>query len=130
MIGPSPGPSAMKPSTMKHSPQRQDKLKHHMTWRGIKGTCRKAEDKGAPIKLSMPDSLKMLKKVKASGGIINTECAIDESIEFVSKFFGTRSNKLSGRLIHVRDNWSNIEKIIDQNLQEKFWKLRRVEQLV
>lgn len=73
---------------------------------------------------------KMLKKVKASGGVINTECSIDESVEFVSKFFGTRSNKLSGRLIHVRDNWSNIEKIIDDNLQERFWKLRRVEQFV
>ena len=71
---------------------------------------------------------KMLERVKSAGGTINTECKMEESLVFIEKFFAYKTNKLSGRLVHVRDDWTELEGDLDQKILDQYWKLRRVEQ--
>ena len=45
--------------------------------------------------------------------------------KFVSILLDSDIKKLSGRLVHIKDNWNDF--IQDKPTEDKFWKLRRIE---
>lgn len=45
--------------------------------------------------------------------------------KFVSTLLDSDIKKLSGRLVHIKDNWNDF--IQDKPTEDKFWKLRRIE---
>jgi NAD(P)-dependent dehydrogenase (short-subunit alcohol dehydrogenase family) len=50
----------------------------------------------------------MLAKVIAAGGEVKTKTTIDEPVGFAESYFASESTALSGRYIHVRDDWNSI----------------------
>jgi NAD(P)-dependent dehydrogenase (short-subunit alcohol dehydrogenase family) len=67
-----------------------------------------------------------LAAVQAAGGSVRTLCDISESVEFVVRFLTGDARRLSGRLVHVRDDWSRLAELDATKLQHH-WMLRRVE---
>jgi NAD(P)-dependent dehydrogenase (short-subunit alcohol dehydrogenase family) len=67
-----------------------------------------------------------LAAVQAAGGSVRTLCRIEESVEFVSRFLRQDVRRLSGRLVHVRDDWSQLTGLDRPALDDR-WTLRRVE---
>ena len=69
----------------------------------------------------------MLKEVRLSGAQIKTTVDILEPVDFVKEFIISTSCSLSGRFVHVRDDWKEYLKT-DKSLQnDSLWKLRRIE---
>lgn len=67
----------------------------------------------------------MLAQVRAAGGEIRTLVPMEEPVNFAREFLCSPNAKnLSGRFVHVRDNWREV---LDgkQVLGESQWKLRR-----
>jgi 3-oxoacyl-[acyl-carrier protein] reductase len=67
-----------------------------------------------------------LSAVQQAAGPIRTLCTTDESVNFVIRFLTADVRRLSGRLVHVRDDWSRLTELQSVNLKN-YWKLRRVE---
>jgi NAD(P)-dependent dehydrogenase (short-subunit alcohol dehydrogenase family) len=68
----------------------------------------------------------MLKQVKAGGGIVLTPASIEEPMRFASAFFSKDARKLSGRFLHVRDEWMSYMDDPKLELPPDSLKLRRV----
>ncbi len=49
----------------------------------------------------------MLAKVMASGGAVKTKTSIEEPVNFAECYFSSDSTTLSGRYVHVRDDWKS-----------------------
>ena len=49
----------------------------------------------------------MLAKVLASGGEVKTKTSINEPVAFAEHYFASDSTALSGRYVHVRDDWKS-----------------------
>lgn len=47
----------------------------------------------------------MLAKVMAAGGEVKTKTSIEEPVEFAEQYFASGSMALTGRYVHVRDDW-------------------------
>ena len=47
----------------------------------------------------------MLAKVLAAGAKVRTRTSADEAAAFVEAYLGSDSNALSGKYVHVRDDW-------------------------
>jgi NAD(P)-dependent dehydrogenase (short-subunit alcohol dehydrogenase family) len=68
-----------------------------------------------------------LAAVRAAGGSVRTLCDISESVDFVVRFLSSDdARRLSGRLVHVRDDWSRLAMLEADDLRH-YWMLRRVE---
>ena len=68
-----------------------------------------------------------LAAVRAAGGSVRTLCDISESVRFVVRFLSSdEARRLSGRLVHVRDDWSRLAGLEARDLRHH-WMLRRVE---
>ncbi len=68
-----------------------------------------------------------LAAVRAAGGSVRTLCDISESVDFVVRFLSSAdARRLSGRLVHVRDDWSRLAELDPGDLPHH-WMLRRVE---
>jgi NAD(P)-dependent dehydrogenase (short-subunit alcohol dehydrogenase family) len=50
----------------------------------------------------------MLAKVVAAGGEVKTKTSVEEPIGFVESYLASTSTALSGRYIHVRDDWRAV----------------------
>ncbi|HLB34839.1 MAG: hypothetical protein A3F67_03325 [Verrucomicrobia bacterium RIFCSPHIGHO2_12_FULL_41_10] len=68
----------------------------------------------------------MLAKVIAAGGEVKTKTNIEEPVNFVEEYCNSNSNILSGRYIHVRDNWKDYLSGSKQVIQDQFF-LRRIQ---
>lgn len=68
----------------------------------------------------------MLKQVKAGGGIVLTPALIEEPVRFAAAFFSREARALSGRFLHVRDEWSTYMDNPKLEFAEDYLKLRRV----
>jgi NAD(P)-dependent dehydrogenase (short-subunit alcohol dehydrogenase family) len=69
----------------------------------------------------------MLAKVQAAGGTVRTTASVNEAIAFVVKFFSGNARVLSGRFVHVRDDWEKYLRPSADTLAPDDWKLRRIE---
>ncbi len=69
----------------------------------------------------------MLKAIRAAGAQVKTEGNITDVIECVKSLLSKQCKSLSGRLIHVRDNWDEIINGEEESLPSNHWKLRRIE---
>ncbi len=67
-----------------------------------------------------------LAAIRAAGGSVRTLCAISESVDFVVRFLSSDVRRLSGRLVHVRDDWSHLDDVGGTEPADR-WMLRRVE---
>jgi NAD(P)-dependent dehydrogenase (short-subunit alcohol dehydrogenase family) len=47
----------------------------------------------------------MLAKVVAAGGEVKAKASIDEPVTFIERYFASVSTAISGRYLHVRDEW-------------------------
>jgi NADP-dependent 3-hydroxy acid dehydrogenase YdfG len=67
----------------------------------------------------------MLAKVIAAGGEVKTKTSIKEPVHFIEKYCSSNSTALSGRYLHVRDDW---ERYLagDQALTQDQFFLRRI----
>ena len=68
----------------------------------------------------------MLSKVIIAGGEVKTKTLISEPVEFVTTYLNSESNSLSGRYLHVRDNWRSYLDETHVPASNQFF-LRRVE---
>ena len=68
----------------------------------------------------------MLAKVKAAGWEVKTQTSITEPVEFIRAYLRSESTALTGRYIHVRDDWMPYLENAGQPPGNKFF-LRRVE---
>jgi NAD(P)-dependent dehydrogenase (short-subunit alcohol dehydrogenase family) len=68
---------------------------------------------------------RMLARVRAAGGEVRTDTDASEAVGFVLRFLGQDGRALSGRLVHVRDDWGAITR--GRKLDPSLWTLRRVE---
>lgn len=68
----------------------------------------------------------MLAAVRAAGGEVRTTTSADEAVAFVQGFLGSPSTALSGRFVHVRDDWAEVL-AGGRDLRPEEWTLRRVE---
>ena len=69
----------------------------------------------------------LLTQVRAAGGEVRTETRVEETINFLEQFLSRDAKRLSGRFVHVLDDW---EELLDGNGESPapdFWKLRRVQ---
>ena len=68
----------------------------------------------------------MLKAVKAAGGAVHTTGNMQDVIVCVKALLGNNAKLLSGRFIHVRDNWQTV---LDgqSKIEPDLWTLRRIE---
>src|SRR5262249_37177024 len=70
----------------------------------------------------------MLAKVRAAGGRIRTITSAQEAAAFVTAFFSSENARaLSGRFVHVRDDWTALLTAGARELPADQWKLRRIE---
>jgi NAD(P)-dependent dehydrogenase (short-subunit alcohol dehydrogenase family) len=69
----------------------------------------------------------MLAKVRAAGGTVRTTTSVEEAVRFVSHFFAEDARALSGRFIHVRDEWEKHLGPSPPAIPPNHWKLRRME---
>lgn len=67
----------------------------------------------------------MLSKVVAAGGEIKTRTSIAEPVSFVEHYFLATSSLVSGRYLHVRDNWKAMLNEITIPQGDEYY-LRRV----
>jgi NAD(P)-dependent dehydrogenase (short-subunit alcohol dehydrogenase family) len=65
-----------------------------------------------------------LAAVRAAGGTVRTLCAISESVDFIARFLSDDVRSMSGRLVHVRDDWSELSA---EDAPADHWTLRRVQ---
>ena len=68
----------------------------------------------------------MLSKVINAGGEVKTKTLISEPVEFVTAYLNSESTSLSGRYLHVRDNWRSYLNETQVPAPNKFF-LRRIE---
>lgn len=68
----------------------------------------------------------MLARVVAEGGEVKTKTAIEESVNFAENYLSSTSAALSGRYVHVRDNWSAFLEGTQTLAPEQFF-LRRIQ---
>jgi NAD(P)-dependent dehydrogenase (short-subunit alcohol dehydrogenase family) len=69
----------------------------------------------------------MLATVRAAGGTVHTVAKMDEPLSFVSAFFTNDATRLSGRFVHVRDDWRAQLSGSSDKLPVDHWKLRRIQ---
>lgn len=69
----------------------------------------------------------MLAQVRAGGGSVKTTTAASEAVQFVTNYFASDIKTLSGRFVHVRDNWQKYLSSSEETLSSSHWTLRRVE---
>jgi NAD(P)-dependent dehydrogenase (short-subunit alcohol dehydrogenase family) len=69
----------------------------------------------------------LLVKVRAVGGMVRTTASVDEAVGFVARFFADDARGLSGRFVHVRDDWQKHLGPSADMLAPDHWKLRRIE---
>jgi 3-oxoacyl-[acyl-carrier protein] reductase len=70
----------------------------------------------------------MLAQVRAAGGRVRTTASPQEAAAFVTAFFSSKNAAaLSGRFIHVRDDWTALLTAGARELPADQWKLRRIE---
>jgi NAD(P)-dependent dehydrogenase (short-subunit alcohol dehydrogenase family) len=69
----------------------------------------------------------MLAQVRAAGGTVKTTTSASEAVQFVSKYFASDGNALSGRFVHVRDEWQKYMSSGQETLKPCRWTLRRIE---
>lgn len=70
----------------------------------------------------------MLAKVRAAGGRVRTTTSAQEAAAFVTAFFSSKNARvLSGRFLHVRDDWTELLTAAASELPADRWKLRRIE---
>ncbi len=69
----------------------------------------------------------MLPQVIAAGAEVRTRTAIDEVVGFANAFLHSRSRALSGRFVHVRDDWKELLDGTAPAMSAEMWKLRRVQ---
>lgn len=69
----------------------------------------------------------MLAKVQTAGGAVRTTASVDEAVGFVVEFFSRDARGLSGRFVHVRDEWEKYLRVSADTLAPDHWKLRRIE---
>lgn len=69
----------------------------------------------------------MLREVRSAGAEVRTETAVDEAVHFVQMFVASpNASCLSGRFVHVRDDWADVLQGTTM-LSPEMWKLRRIE---
>ena len=51
---------------------------------------------------------------------------IEDVAKFVELIVNSNLKKLSGRLIHIRDDWKSLA-AGDKDIENAYWKLRRVQ---
>jgi hypothetical protein len=69
----------------------------------------------------------MLAQVRAAGGTVKTTTLASEAVRFVSDYFACDENTLSGRFVHVRDNWRRYLNPSADAPKSNYWTLRRIE---
>jgi NAD(P)-dependent dehydrogenase (short-subunit alcohol dehydrogenase family) len=69
----------------------------------------------------------MLARVKAEGGSVRTTTSLQETVRFVEAIASQEARALSGRFVHVRDDWSKHLGAEGSPLPDARWKLRRIE---
>lgn len=67
----------------------------------------------------------LLQQVRAAGAEVRTKTEVDETIRFIRAFFSGEASALSGRFIHVRDQWQDV--LDGAPILADRWKLRRVD---
>jgi NAD(P)-dependent dehydrogenase (short-subunit alcohol dehydrogenase family) len=67
----------------------------------------------------------LLARVRAAGAEVRTNTAVDETVTFVERFLEADGRGLSGRFIHVRDDWAAV--LEGRHLDPDQWMLRRRE---
>lgn len=67
----------------------------------------------------------MLAEVHQAGAKVRTRGRVEDSVAFVSSFLAAPGAPLSGRFIHVKDEWERF--LTDTPDSPEQWKLRRVE---
>ncbi len=67
----------------------------------------------------------MLQQVKAGGGVVLTPASIEEPVHFAAAFFTKDPRPLSGRFLHVRDDWASHMADGGPELSADQFKLRR-----
>ncbi len=75
----------------------------------------------APGAVSTP----MLARVMAAGGEVKTKTDIEEPVNFAEAYCSSTSTALSGRYVHVRDNWQAVLDGTQALARDQFY-LRRI----
>ncbi len=68
----------------------------------------------------------MLARVVAAGGEVKTKTSIAEPVEFVERYLESESTALSGRYLHVRDEWPAYLRGEKSPARDQFY-LRRIQ---
>jgi NAD(P)-dependent dehydrogenase (short-subunit alcohol dehydrogenase family) len=69
----------------------------------------------------------LLAQVRSAGGEVRTETKVEETIAFVEQFLSRPAAALSGRFVHVRDNWEELLNDASPAPPPDHWTLRRVQ---
>ena len=69
----------------------------------------------------------MLATMRAAGGVVRTPGKIEEVIICVKALLGSQAKLLSGRFIHVRDQWQSQLSSMHTAPPTNYWRLRRIE---
>lgn len=69
----------------------------------------------------------MLATVQAAGGEVRTKGDVGDVIKFVTAFMTGEGKSITGRLVHVRDDWAKLLAGEAAPLSDSLWKLRRIE---
>ena len=67
----------------------------------------------------------LLAEVRQAGAEVRTASRAEDAVEFVRSFLASPAAALSGRFVHVRDDWES--RALDGPESADLWKLRRVE---
>jgi 3-oxoacyl-[acyl-carrier protein] reductase len=67
----------------------------------------------------------LLAEVRRAGADVRTPGRAEDAVEFVRSFLASPAEGLSGRFVHVRDDWE--ARALDGPESADLWKLRRVE---
>lgn len=68
-----------------------------------------------------------LRRVRSAGGAVRTVTDVSEPVECVRTLITSDPRNLSGRFIHVRDEWRRYLNNNQRPESESLWKLRRIE---
>ncbi len=69
----------------------------------------------------------MLRTIRNAGGTVKTVASISEPVNFIEKFLGSVRSPLSGRFVHVRDDWQKWLDKEGADFPPEQWFLRRIE---
>lgn len=99
------------------------------TVRAAENLAEDFKDKNIAITCIAPGAIEtdMLAAVKAAGGEIRSPGKMSNVLNFVDKFLRLNANEISGRFVHVLDDWQPILEGHETLPDKDHWRLRRIE---